>query len=300
MQTVFTHFSPNNTLSSKDLFAGIKRDTDIKSLQVCKAVPPSVVRSWCAHFAEVTVKAHHMEILDKTLQPSDAFVLPPSLISRRESFIEKHGSSSPHLRWEKINDQEDVSSEKPIPGPSITDDFLRHIESKDVLAVHDLITHLNAKWPHPSTMAPWDDESDPSSYLPMSTAWEIIMRADQSMRHTFLKCHGATNPIFSSLADATVARAISSISEAGAPSWGSALTYGAVRDFWPEIFPAACTTVLDALEVEEPGYVAWVSMYARLNILRAAYYTVMMRAAHEIGPGLTEETRIETALAYMA
>ena len=241
-----------------------------------------------------------MEILDKTLQPSDAYVLSPSLKSRRESFIEEHGCSSPHLRWEKINDQQDVSSEKPIPGPSITNNFLRHVESKDVLVVHDLITHLNAKCTHPSTLAPWVDECDRSSYLPMSTAWEIIMRADQAMRHIFLKCHGATNPLFSSLTDAIVARAISSISEAGAPSWGSALTYRAVRDFWPEMFPAACTTVLDALEEEEPGHVAWVSMYARLNILRAAYYTVMMRAALEIGPGLTEETRIETALAYMA
>ena len=40
--------------------------------------------------------------------------------------------------------------------------------------------------------------------------------------------------------------------------------------------------------------------YARLSILRVAYYTIMMRAAQEIGPGLTGESRIDTALAYMA
>jgi len=43
-----------------------------------------------------------------------------------------------------------------------------------------------------------------------------------------------------------------------------------------------------------------ISTYARLSILRAAYYTIMMRAAAEIGPGLTEDSWIDTALVYMA
>lgn len=43
-----------------------------------------------------------------------------------------------------------------------------------------------------------------------------------------------------------------------------------------------------------------VRLYAELRILRSAYFTVMIRAAHPLGPGLDIDSRIETALAYMA
>lgn len=43
-----------------------------------------------------------------------------------------------------------------------------------------------------------------------------------------------------------------------------------------------------------------VRLYAELSILRAAYYMVMPRAAHPPGPGLADNGKVETALAYMA
>ena len=140
----------------------------------------------------------------------------------------------------------------------------------------------------------------------MATAWEIIMRADQYMRHIYVKCHEATNPQFHTLVDGTVATATSPLSEVGAPSWGLLISAQAISNFWRETFPAACNKVLDAPatlhgdSIRDPGYDHWAPMYTRLNILRAAYYTIMMRAAGKAGPGLTEESRIDTALAYMA
>ena len=266
------------------------------------AVPPSTVRPFCAHFAEVLVKAHHVEILKE-----DAFILSPELISCRESFIERHGCSSPHLPWEKINDREDSSTGKLVPGPSVSKNFLRHVESKDVLAVDDLIVALSAGRPRPFTMVPELDETDPSVYVSMDTAWEIIMRADQCMRHIHVNYDGTTGTRFLSLVDKIVANAISSISDVGAPSWGLPTSFQVVDTFWQKNFPATCNEVLDeefssqqTEEVRDLGGKQWILTYARLSMLRAAYYTIMMRAAPEIGPGLTEDSKIDTALAYMA
>lgn len=247
-----------------------------------------------------------MEIVEKMLQPEDAFVLTPELSSCRESFIERHGCSSPHLRWETINDRMESSSEKVIPGPSISDNLLRQIQSKDILAAHDLIMFLNTKWPQPLAANLAFDEIDPSVYVPMATAWEIIMRADQYMRQIYVKCNGAMSQHFPLLIEEIVATAISWLSEVGAPSWRVLVSSRVINTFWRETFPAACDKVLNAsatLQIEWPqdlDYEHWISTYARLSILRAAYYTIMMRAAQEIGPGLTEESRIDTALAYVA
>ena len=237
------------------------------------------------------MKAHHIEILKE-----DPFILSPELISCRESFIERHGCSSPHLPWEKINDREDSSTGKLVPGPSVSDNFLRYLESKDVLAVHDLIVALSAG----------RDERDPSVYVSMDTAWEVIMRADQCMRHIYVKCEGTMKARFLPLVDKIVANAISSISEVGAPSWGLPASLEVIHNFWQRTFPTACDEALDkeffsqqTEEVHDLGGKQWISTYARLSILRAAYYTIMMRAASEIGPGLTEDSNIDTALTYM-
>lgn len=278
----------------------------MRILQAYEIVPPSVARPWCAHFAEAIVKAHHVEIVERMLHLDDAFVLPTDLSSRRESFVEGYGCSSPHLRWENINDRTESSPEKVIPGPSISENLLRHVGSKDVLAVHDLIIGLNTNWPQRLTTNLSFDEIDPSTYVPMATAWEIIMRADQYMRHIYVKCKGAMNRHFLVLVDEIVATAISGLSEVGAPSWGVLVSSRVINNFWPETFPAACNKVLNAsatLQIEWPrdlDHDQWISTYARFSILRAAYYTIMMRAAQEIGPGLTGESRVDTALAYMA
>ena len=248
------------------------------------------------------MKAHHIEILKE-----DAFILSPELISCRESFIERHGCSSPHLPWEKINDREYSSREKSIPGPSVSNNFLRYVESKDVLAVHDLIVALSAGRPQPFTMVPELDETDPSVYVSMDTAWEIIMRADQCMRHIYVNYDGTMKTHFLLLVEKIVANAISSISDVGAPSWGLPASSQVIYTFWQKNFPAACNEVLDEKfssqqteEVGDLGGKQWISTYARLSMLRAAYYTIMMRAAPEIGPGLAEDSKIDTALAHMA
>ena len=248
------------------------------------------------------MKAHHIEILKQ-----DAFILSPELVSRREAFIEKYGCSSPHLPWEKINDKEDSSKEKLVPGPSVSKNFLRYVESKDVLAVHDLIVVLSAGRPRPFTMVPELDETDPSAYVSMDTAWEIIMRADQCMRHIYVNYDRTMRIRFFPLVEKIVANAISSVSDVGPPSWGLPTSSQVIYSFWQQNFPAACNKILDeefatqqTEEIRDLGGKQWISTYARLSMLRAAYYTIMMRAATEIGPGLTEASKIDTALAYMA
>ena len=103
---------------------------------------------------------------------------------------------------------------------------------------------------------------------------------------------------FHNLVDEIAVRAISPLSEVGAVSWGGASDF--VKS-WPQIFTDACERVLDQnADAAEIMGRKRISTYARLSILRAAYYTIMMRAATEIVPGLTEDSRIDTALVYMA
>ena len=173
------------------------------------------------------MKAHHIEILRE-----DAFILPSELISCRESFVERHGGSSPHIPWEKINDREDSSTGKLVPGPSVSNNFLRSVESKDMLAVHDLIVALSAGRPRPFRIVPELDERDPSAYVSMDTAWEIIMRADQCMRHIYVKYDGTMKTRFLLLVDKIVANAISSLSDVGPPSWGLPITIPVIYTFW--------------------------------------------------------------------
>jgi len=137
---------------------------------------------------------------------------------------------------------------------------------------------------------------DPSSWFLMIAAWEIIMRADQCMCH--LQFDSVTGGGFHDLINATTVHAISPISEAGAPSWGGA---SELIKTWPQIFSTACDKVLEENpEQTEALGRKRVATYARLSILRAAYFTIIMRAAREPGPGLTVDTRMEIALAYMA
>ncbi|KAK4691735.1 hypothetical protein P7C71_g5331, partial [Lecanoromycetidae sp. Uapishka_2] len=137
--------------------------------------------------------------------------------------------------------------------------------------------------------------SDPSSYFPMTAAWECIMRADHCMH--LLAVSGSVGG-FHKTVDEIVVCAISPLAESGAVSWGE--TSELVKT-WPQIFDAACEEIFaeDNEKAERLGKKR-VKAYARLSILRAAYYTIMMRAAGDVGPGLTENARIDTALVYMA
>lgn len=119
-----------------------------------------------------------------------------------------------------------------------------------------------------------------------------------------LKCKRDTDPQLTTLVNQIVATAISSLSETGAPSWGDPIPN--IDEFWWDRFSDACDKVLSGqrevvtAHERELDFKRWVPIYARLSVLRAAYYTIMMRAAKEIGPGLTKDSRIDTALAYIA
>ncbi len=104
--------------------------------------------------------------------------------------------------------------------------------------------------------------------------------------------------------DAVVARSTRTLSAVGAPSWGNA---SEVIMAWPRTFETTCNEVLVDLENRDRfpennvnSLRDIVRLYAELSILRSAYFTVMLRAAHPLGPGLNIDSSIETALAYMA
>ena len=141
-----------------------------------------------------------------------------------------------------------------------------------------------------------DDGLDPSSYTSIAASWEVILRADQCMAYIYRSKLGPhPHPAFRNCVDKIIATAISSLSDLGAPSWGRARIH---TQQWPDTFSAACEKVLREEPVPFDG--KWASVYACFSILRAAYYTIMMRAAAATGPGLTEDSKIDTALTYMA
>lgn len=106
------------------------------------------------------------------------------------------------------------------------------------------------------------------------------------------------------LATQATARAVSNLAETGPPSWKTD-TYTKAYDDWPNSIPNACKPVLNNLpsntdDGTRAELTRWLPRYTELSILRAAYFTIMMRAAHNIGPGLEEDPRVDTALLYMA
>ena len=138
------------------------------------------------------------------------------------------------------------------------------------------------------------DLSDPSSYISPRVAWEMILRLDQCLHH-FSRRHSRLRPI----AEQAAARALGFLADVGAPSWGK-LEYRLVFDNWDFHFETACAQVLTqrgtkANDIQGKD----VQQHAFTIILRAAYYTIMMRSAHELGPGLTEGSNVETALLHM-
>lgn len=93
------------------------------------------------------------------------------------------------------------------------------------------------------------------------------------------------------------------LAEVGTPSWSQGEEKW--KDFPSDAFPAACIKVLDTtfespIKIVDSDPKSWMKQYARLSVLRAAYYSIMIRATTPIGPGLTEDSRIDAAPAYIA
>lgn len=290
--------------SYTDTIGGAACFMSFAHVDVYHAVPASSVRQWCAHFAEVIVKAHHREIMrneSNTPHGPGALVFSTNFRNARERFIEIHGCSSPYLPWETLVSAtpgvvESSEKDNTVRGvdPGIVLELEAHLESGDVLVSQELLECLRTP-PHPIDPVSLEpNKVDPSSYVPMPVAWEIISKADQCMRYIYLKYDRQPSINIKTYANKIVARAIGSLAEAGAPSWGGTSSH---IENWEKTFATACEQVLppDIHSADNK----WVSIYARLSCLRAAYYTIMMRAAGEIGPGLAEEAMPDTALVYM-
>lgn len=259
---------------------------------VYEVLPPSSVRMWCAHFAEVIVKSHLMHLDKEGSKVQVNSTSFSTFYEPRKIFVDRYGCSSPYLPWEDLNTEGGVSLEKINLDLQIDNNSLLNPESANVLACPGLIT---CAFESESSSGSVLQARDPSSYVPTVVAWEAVLLADQRLRHIY-RSHGSwPDQSFGHCSEQIAASAIRSLAAVGAPSWGGA---SQAIEGWPGMFSAACKEVLqDKILTFDKE---WVSVYAHLSVLRAAYYTIMMRSAGSIGPGITEETVPDTALAYMA
>ena len=246
-------------------------------------VPPSTARPWCAHFAEIVVKAHHSELSSHGWDASKAPSLSGPYYDKIKNFADSHGCSSPYQQWGPHSDFSTLEE----------DELLSHLESDKLIVFEQLLLDLRAAFLFPQS----SDRRDPSSYISTPAAWDFVLWADHCTSYITRRKYGSflIHPIVG-VAETIIATATSSLQGVGPPSWGRAAEH---IERWPHTFSTACEAVLGNLNLP-PDDRKWVSIYARLSILRAAYYTIMMRAAVEVGTGLTEQTKIETALVYMA
>ena len=260
-------------------------------VDVYEAVPSSIVRPWAAHFAEVIVMAHHVQLFQdaRSLDLNETPDLSPEFLKARDTFINKHGASSPYLPWNDLS----IEGEKKN---GVWSELVAHIESNCLFTCKSLVDCVASIKPDIRELESGERPGlrDPSSYVSMAAAWEVILRADQCMHHIEEE-HSVQRFV-----DEIIVYAITSLAEVGPPSWGRAFNH--ITE-WPKTLDAAFYKVIEKSQVFQrvPQHKAkWVRIYARLSILRSAYYTIMMRSAREIGPGLSEETKLDTALAYMA
>lgn len=98
-------------------------------------------------------------------------------------------------------------------------------------------------------------------------------------------------------AEKIIARTIKPLAETGTPSWGRS---SEILEQWPQIFDVACTDILEAAEFPKNLDKKGLVYYAYLSLMRSAYYTIMMRDSGDVGPGITDDSMPDTALAYMA
>jgi len=274
-------------------------------VDVYEAAPPSLFRRYATHFAEVIVKAHHVETLMSRSRPQVTEL--PGIFSK---MLEDYGYSSPYL-------PPDLTTSPYVYDPTA----YRDLKASIMLVYRDFLDDLQL-----SAKDGWEslceDLRDPSSYCSPAVMWHLICLADSYMSQMQLHISQQHSKNMQPRADgakadetwrmkdilsrveAVVARSIHTLCAVGAPSWGNA---SEVIKAWPRTFETTCDEVLIDLEECDQSLGNNVSplkeivrLYAELSILRSAYFTVMIRAAHPLGPGLNRDSRIETALAYMA
>ena len=251
--------------------------------------PPSVARQCCPHFAEAILKIQHWDMIEArnshSITPS-SFDYEQNSRQRRSNVLDFYGCSSPSLSW--------ANCPLPFPAQGDTDTVSQY---KSLLLFPESLDQL-----HPSlTDSAKDKEEykkdlqDPSSYVSPEVAWEMIPRLDQGMYHLSTR-----HPNVSHFAERIAARAVCAFANVGPPSWATP-EFSTAFDRWHRNLENACDVVLQQSDIGAQEICREsIRQHAYMIIMRAAYFTVMMRAAHDIGPGLTQSNSIETASLYMA
>lgn len=256
------------------------------------SVPPSVSKRWCAHFAEAILKFEHWDMMQALAKNSETGFIPAAvekaMDDEEHENIETRGFSSPHTA--RIG--------QTFVGKTWLDMASPEVDARKLLLSPGLVTALQPfqeKYGALTNSFKADLE-DPSSYIPCEVAWEQIQRLDQILA-TVSRRTKSVEPLSSGIA----ARALIGLAEVGAPSWGTQ-EFGNFFETWRTDFDLAVSHVLNESTTYLPKDVdRQASKYhAHFRILRAAYMTIMMRSAQDIGPGLTESSTLETALLYMA
>ena len=275
-----------------DSVAGAACFMALGHVDVYEIAPPSVFRPYAAHFAEIIVKAHHVGVLkfQYDLRSSGSDNQAPLQIV--DSYIQPvYKCSSPHLARNKPQSKglhEELTSDHPK--------LCRLISSRSI-------------WKHfePLAEGSWHNlcinEQDPSSYCSPDVLWDMIQLVDVCISLVLDNVPPPYQEDLRNWSDQIIAGSVRTLSGIGAPSWGNAST---AVEKWPETIASfhqeamrgveeTCTNSEHLIMIRRN-----LRLHAELSALRSAYYTVMMRAAHAVGPGLTTNCKIETALAYMA
>ncbi|KAL8689740.1 MAG: hypothetical protein Q9218_004655 [Villophora microphyllina] len=251
------------------------------------SAPPSVIRHFNAHLAEIIVQVHLSQTLGLSRpEPETVGVRPLSEVLEQE--VRRFGRSSPHYHYFE-------TTRRTLPS------LLKAAERTQPEASR--LVRCQSLYETPFEM---NFSRDPSTYCPTSVMWDLICIADYRLQqvHREIDEIWEDRPLAQLLVERMVAVSISKIAHVGPPSWGFA---AAAIDEWPRTFVTACDEAWADIEKEITlpmqdidAYRKALTLCAEFSILRSAYYTCMMRAAHPLGPGLTEGMSIETSLAYMA
>ena len=266
-------------------------------VDVQEIAPPSVARDFAPHFAEVIVKAHCADVLrlrcdlrfNSELRSSDDGGSWP--FNMKESvYISRDKCSSPYIQ--------------PIQPPWPI--FYEGMVSGDLKASRIFPHRSLFGSSEPMAEDSWrhfcSERIDPSYLFTPDSLWDMLQIVDSCI---FWVCHEVP-PLyleeFRVCSDQITAGSIRTLSQVGPPSWGNASTAVAK---WPETIASFHEETMRDVEKicanSEHLVIIRRSLrvHAELSALRSACYTIMMRTARPLGPGLTIDSKIETALAYM-
>lgn len=197
-----------------------------------EVMPPSACRRWCAHFAEVIISAHLVEL---TVNGNKSPSLSPEYCKARDQIVRSKGYFTPHIH----GDLPDISA-------PLRKEILEHLETGDLLVYwQPTAAYLYEEDIRDDTCKSGELDTlvsqyrDPSSYLPMTAAWECIMRADHCMR---LLVFDGIRTGFHEFVNEIVVCTIAPLAEVGTVLWGDASKF---VETWPQIFDAACEKVFD-------------------------------------------------------